>query len=66
MFFQTGNFRGFSIEGSSEVAMGGGGARSAQLCVSMSLKRRMRAAHGCVAQPKPTSNILGAQFGISM
>jgi hypothetical protein len=31
---------------SSEAAMGEGGERSAPFCVSMSQKRRVRAAHG--------------------
>ncbi len=40
----------FLFGGSSEAAMGG--ARSALLGVAMSLKRRVRAAHGCARAAK--------------
>jgi hypothetical protein len=38
--------------GSSEAAMGGGGARSAPLAVALSPKRRVRAAHGRAREAK--------------
>jgi hypothetical protein len=57
-FSKLGYFARFSINiiniagRISETAMGGAGARSAPFCLLMSLKRRVRAVHGCARAAK--------------
>ncbi len=54
----------------SQISQGGylikwSGARSARFYVLMSLKISVRAAHGCVARPKPTSTKYNCSISIS-